>query len=177
MGSIPGSGRYPGEGNGNPLQYSCLENPTDRGAWRAAVHGDCQESNTSEQLNTTTWCSCLQSSGSQRPKRNNGPGPPNVKWDFHLDNFLQLKLWLIVCVCVCVLGPQPCPTLCDLMDCSPARLLGPRDSPGKNTGVSCHALLQGGLPDPGIEPGSPLLQAEASPPKLVLQTYKVRFTK
>ena len=37
-GSIPGSGRAPGEGNGNPLQYSCLENPTDRGAWQAAVH-------------------------------------------------------------------------------------------------------------------------------------------
>ena len=39
MGSIPGSGRSPGEGNGNPLQYSCLENPTDRGAWRASAHG------------------------------------------------------------------------------------------------------------------------------------------
>ena len=36
---IPGLGRSPGEGNGNPLQYSCLENPMDRGAWRAAVHG------------------------------------------------------------------------------------------------------------------------------------------
>ena len=36
-GSIPGSGRSPGEGNGNPLQYSCLENPTDRGAWQATV--------------------------------------------------------------------------------------------------------------------------------------------
>ena len=34
-GSIPGSGRSPGEGNGNPLQYSCLENPMDRGAWQA----------------------------------------------------------------------------------------------------------------------------------------------
>ena len=39
LGSIPGSGRSPGEGNGNPLQYSCLENPIDRGAWRATVHG------------------------------------------------------------------------------------------------------------------------------------------
>ena len=39
MGSIPGSGRSPGEGIGNPLQYSCLENPTDRGAWWAIVHG------------------------------------------------------------------------------------------------------------------------------------------
>ena len=38
MGSIPGSGRSPGEENGNPLQYSCLENPMDRGAWRATVH-------------------------------------------------------------------------------------------------------------------------------------------
>ena len=38
-GLIPGSGRSPGGGNGNPLQYSCLENPMDRGAWRATVHG------------------------------------------------------------------------------------------------------------------------------------------
>ena len=38
-GSIPGSGRFPGEGNGNPLQHSCLENPIDREAWEAAVHG------------------------------------------------------------------------------------------------------------------------------------------
>ena len=36
--SIPGLGRFPGGGNGNPLQYSCLENPTDRGAWWATVH-------------------------------------------------------------------------------------------------------------------------------------------
>ena len=36
---IPGSGRSPGGGHGNPLQYSCLENPMDRGAWRATVHG------------------------------------------------------------------------------------------------------------------------------------------
>ena len=38
-GSIPGLGRSPGEGNGNPLQYSCLENPMDREAWQATVHG------------------------------------------------------------------------------------------------------------------------------------------
>ena len=42
-GSIPGSGRSPGEGNGNLLQYSLLENPTDRGAWWAAVHGVAKE--------------------------------------------------------------------------------------------------------------------------------------
>ena len=38
LGSIPGWGRFPGEGNGNPLQYSCLENPMDGGAWWATVH-------------------------------------------------------------------------------------------------------------------------------------------
>ena len=37
--SVPGLGRSPGEGNGNALQYSCLENPMDRGAWGATVHG------------------------------------------------------------------------------------------------------------------------------------------
>ena len=37
--SIPGPGRSPGEGNGNPLQYSCLGNPMDRGAWWASIHG------------------------------------------------------------------------------------------------------------------------------------------
>ena len=48
----PGSGRSPGEGNGNPLQYSCLENLMDRGAWWATVHG-VTESHTTEQLTQT----------------------------------------------------------------------------------------------------------------------------
>ena len=39
LGSIPGLGKSPGGGHGNRLQYSCLENPMDRGAWQAAVHG------------------------------------------------------------------------------------------------------------------------------------------
>ena len=42
LGSIPGLRRSPEEGNGNPLQYSCLENPMDRGAWGATVHGVAQ---------------------------------------------------------------------------------------------------------------------------------------
>ena len=42
MGLIPGLGRFPEEGHGNPLQHSCLENPVDRGAWRATVHGVAQ---------------------------------------------------------------------------------------------------------------------------------------
>ena len=54
LGSIIGSGRSPGEENGNPLQYSCLENPMDRGTWQATVHG-VTESDTIEQLSTHIW--------------------------------------------------------------------------------------------------------------------------
>ena len=46
LGLIPGTGRSPGEGNGNPLQNTCLENPMDRGTWWAAVHGFGKESDT-----------------------------------------------------------------------------------------------------------------------------------
>ena len=51
LGLISGSGRFPGEGNGYPLQYSCLENSIDRGTWQAGHSPwDCKESNTTEQL-------------------------------------------------------------------------------------------------------------------------------
>ena len=48
-GSVPGSGRSPGEGNGNVLQYSCLGNPIDRRAWRATVHGFAEDLNRTKQ--------------------------------------------------------------------------------------------------------------------------------
>ena len=54
MGSISGLGRSPGEGNDNPLQYSCLENPKDRGAWQATVHRVKKESDTTEHTYTHT---------------------------------------------------------------------------------------------------------------------------
>ena len=47
-GSVPGLGGSPGGGRGNSLQYSCLENPTDRGAWQATVHGVTKESDTTK---------------------------------------------------------------------------------------------------------------------------------
>ena len=59
MGSIPGVGRSPGEGHGNPLQHSCLESPRDRAAQRATVHGVAKESDTTEQLhNSNTYITC-----------------------------------------------------------------------------------------------------------------------
>ena len=51
LGLIPGLERSPGEGNGNPLQYSCLGNPMDKGAWQATVHGLANESGTTWLLN------------------------------------------------------------------------------------------------------------------------------
>ena len=57
LGSIPGSGRSPGEGNGNPLQYSCLEYPMDGGAWWATVHG---VTKSQTQLNNFTFIPKIQ---------------------------------------------------------------------------------------------------------------------
>ena len=55
LGSIPGLGRSPGGGHGNPLQHSCLENPMNRGAWQAIVHG-VAKSHVTEQLGTSGEC-------------------------------------------------------------------------------------------------------------------------
>ena len=55
LGLIPGLRRSPGEGNGNPLQYSCLENPMDRGTWWATVHGVAKESDTTEHAHMTKY--------------------------------------------------------------------------------------------------------------------------
>ena len=52
---IPGFGKTPREGNGHPLQYSCLENSMDRGAWQGTPHGCCKESNMTEHLMLFTF--------------------------------------------------------------------------------------------------------------------------
>ena len=58
MASIPGLGRSPGEGNGNPFQYSCLGNLMDRGAWWATVHRVAKESDTTKTTMKNLW-SCI----------------------------------------------------------------------------------------------------------------------
>ena len=65
MGSIPGSGRSPGEGNGNPLQRSCLENSMYRGAWWATAHGVAKESDTTEWAKEIYYISDSSSSESR----------------------------------------------------------------------------------------------------------------
>ena len=87
LGSIPGSGRSPGGGNGNPLQYSCPENPTDRGAWRAAAHRAAQSGTRLSGMQACQWSSCPgPSSASARNQPSPGEeggevgGAPRVTW-------------------------------------------------------------------------------------------------
>ena len=115
-GSIPGSGRSSREGNGNPLQYSCLENPMDGGACLAVVHGAAKS----------------------------GTG---------LSNFTSTFLSVSKVT-------QSCPTLCDPMDYSPQA----PQSMGFSRQEYWRGLpfpSPGDLPDPGIDPASPALQANS----------------
>ena len=68
-----------------------------------------------------------------------------------------------MCCAVLCLVTQSCPTLCDPMDCSQPGSSGHGDSPGKNTRVDCHALLQGNLLNPGVELRSSTLQVDSLP--------------
>ena len=71
-------------------------------------------------------------------------------------NDLSLSLWVCECVCtVLCLVTQSCPTLCEPVDCSLPGSSVHSDSPGKNTGLGCHALLQGIFPTQGSNPGLP----------------------
>ena len=81
LGSIPGSGRSPGEGNGNPLQYSCLENPMDEGAWWATVYS-VAKSDTTEPLHSLTHSKTQPPQQIEHTQVHVGPkGPvlPNLK--------------------------------------------------------------------------------------------------
>ena len=107
-GSIPGSGRYPGEGNGNPLQYSCLENPMDGEAWLATVH-EVAKSRTWlsdftisrvwlfvipwtpwDSLGQNTWVGSLSLLQGIFPTQGSNSGLPHCRWILY-----QLRLSLI----------------------------------------------------------------------------------
>ena len=76
LGSIPGSGRSSQEGHGNPLQYSCLENPMDRGAWQATVHGVAK----SRTQDTTKQLTLSLSSSKHTGSSGTGKNFSSVKW-------------------------------------------------------------------------------------------------
>ena len=127
-GLAPGWGRAPGEGNGSPLQYSCLRNPMDRGAWRAAVHG-VTESRTwlsDWTAGCICWCCFLSPSLSASAAVSTSwaryyfPSPPLlacfwIDWVHLLESESEVA--------------QSRLTLCDPMDCSPS-------------GCSVHGILQ-----------------------------------
>ena len=145
-GSIPGLGRSPGEGNGNPLQYSCLENSTDWGAWSATVHGVTK---------SWTWLGdftftftlrreeYIQVYSYRRISRQalDMFSQPWCLWKFNLRFLLKISrianlkepVWSIVGCCCLVTKSRP--TLLWPCGLEPARLLCPWDFPGENTGV------------------------------------------
>ena len=67
LGSVPGSGRHPRGGNGNPLQHSGQENSINREAWQATVHGGCKGSDATEQLSLTYLCKILAPQSGIKP--------------------------------------------------------------------------------------------------------------
>ena len=82
-GLIPGSGRFPGGGHGNPLQYSCLENPRNRGAWQATVHRVTKSQTGLKRLSS--------SSSSSRAYRGEGNGDPHQYSS--LENLMDRGAW------------------------------------------------------------------------------------
>ena len=84
VGLIPGWGRSPGKRNGKPLQYSCLENPTDRGTWRATVHG-IAESDTAARLHFTSLLTVTE-----REVLKSSPVTVNLPLSFQLCQLLLL---------------------------------------------------------------------------------------
>ena len=156
VGSIPGLGRSPTVGNGNPIQYSCLENSMSRGLWRAIVHGATKSwkwlstsINDVVGVRPVTCCCCCRRlvasvvSDSVRPHRRQPTSLPRP-WDSPGKNtgvgchfFLQ-----------CMKGKKWKWSRSVVSDSSrphglqPTRLLRPWDFPGKSTGVGCHCLLR-----------------------------------
>ena len=115
MGSIPGSGRSPGEGNGNRLQYSCLENPMERGAWRAIIHRVAKSQTRLKRFCRQTPYSILFICESADPTKGHSKG-----YTLQLGSkFYRQHGERMVCGCVNVCSvAQLCATLCHPMHCN-----------------------------------------------------------
>ena len=169
-GSIPGSERSPGEGNGNLLQYSCLGNPLDTGPWLATVHGVAKESDTTQQVNDY-YHKCftsLMELGKSFPDINQPPtiaGPylhyrditnpiwTRTPWAPHITEMcccshqscVNSRLafsHLFAAAAAAAKSLQSCPTLCDPIDGSPPGSAVPGILQARTTGVGCHLPLQ-----------------------------------
>ena len=93
----------------------------------------------------TIFPTCFQTGSRSEQKQ----GQPHIKL-----TITEMNPRFLICAVLCLVA-QSCPTLCDPMDCSPPGSSVHGDSPGKNTGVGCHALLQGIYPTQGSNPGLP----------------------
>ena len=131
--SIPESEISPREGNDNPLQYSFLGNPMDRGAWQATVP---------RVTKSQTWLSDRLFHFTQLNRLLYG-------WNIVIQLYVNFKKSMIT------LSRSAMSNSLRPHGLQSFRLLHPWDSPGKNTGVGCHALLQGIFPTQGSNPGLP----------------------
>ena len=96
--------------------------------------------------------------GEVKPMDHSGSLTATSLWCHQPITLLLIEIYLTSCLLLviwCAQLPQSCLTLFDPMECKPARLLCPWDSPGKNTGMGCHSLLQGIFPTQGLNLGLP----------------------
>ena len=143
LGLIPGSGRSPGEGNGNPLQYSCLENPMDRGAWWAIVH---RVTKSRTRLSDFTFTLFRNYFGTSYYFASSNSSLTSY--------FSHSPCWLTsnppnVLVCAKLLQ---CPTLCDPMLCKPPGSPICEIPQARILEWVGHALLQEIFPTQGLNP-------------------------
>ena len=159
VGFIPGSGRSPGRGHGNPLQYFCLENPMDRGAWQAMVHRVAQSltqlkwlsthARTEPEIRGYTFISTLYTWNIHKNQRDLMLSHKLVSINSKNWDHIQHILWLL---CNCCSVAKSCPTLLWHHGLYPARFLCPWDFPSKNIGVVAISFSKGSSPVRGWDP-------------------------